>query len=92
MPPKSRSTRRSRKGRRTPQTPATAPVQPARVLAQPVAVAQPGEAPSLETKSKERPARGTRQDYSYVMRDFKRMAILAAAVLVTIVVLSFFLP
>jgi hypothetical protein len=34
----------------------------------------------------------TRHDYSYVRRDLQRIMILAGAVVITIVVLSFFLP
>jgi hypothetical protein len=41
----------------------------------------------------DRPAtRFTSRDYSYVMREMRRIAILAILVLATIIVLSFFLP
>ena len=89
--PKSRSSRKNRKGRKpAPRPPAATP---SRVVAQPLAVAAPGVAPAV-TAPKERPAasRVVRRDYSYVRRDLQRMAILAGAVLLTIVVLSFFLP
>lgn len=90
--PKSRSSRRNRKGRKTAPKPAAAPTT--RVVAQPVAVAAPGEAPTVAAPRKERagPSRATRHDYSYVRRDLQRIAVLTAAVLVTIVVVSFFLP
>ena len=91
--PKSKSSRKARKGRRAPQRTITPSQTPARVVAQPVAVAEAGEAPTLtKTKEASAPKRVTRRDYSYVRRDIQRMVVLAAAVLATIVVLSFFLP
>ena len=89
--PKSRSSRRSRKGRK----PAARPVgqQAARVVAQPIAVAAPGEAPTVSApKERTVTSRVTRRDYSYVRRDLQRIAVLAGAVLIIIVALSFFIP
>ncbi len=89
--PKSRSSRRNRKGRK----PAARPVgqQAARVVAQPLAVAAAGEAPTVSApKERTATSRVTRRDYSYVRRDLQRLAVLASAVLITIVVLSFFIP
>jgi len=65
--------------------------QPARVVAKTVAVSAAGEAPAAP---RERPAvsKLTRRDYSYVRRDLQRLFILAGAVLMAIVVLSFLLP
>ncbi len=89
--PKSRSSRRSRKGRKPAARPA-AP-QATRAVAQPVAVAARGEAPTVAAaKPRSAAPRASRRDYSYVRRDLQRIAILASAVLITIVVLSFFLP
>ncbi len=89
--PKSRSSRRRRKGRKQPIRPAGE--QAARVVAQPIAVAEAGVAPSATAPRERAPtSKMTRRDYSYVRRDLQRMAVLAAAVLITIVVLSFFLP
>lgn len=88
--PKNRSSRRGRKGRKPAAKPPVGQ-QTTRVVAQPIAVAAAGEAP---TAPQERTAvsRVTRRDYSYVRRDLQRLLILAGAVLITIVVLSFFLP
>ena len=88
--PKNRSSRRSRKGRK-PAEKAPTGAQATRVVAQPVAVAAAGEAP---TAPRERTAvsKLTRRDYSYVRRDLQRIIILAGAILIAIVVLSFFLP
>ncbi len=36
--------------------------------------------------------RFSERDYGYVRRDFQRIALLATAIIVTIVILSFFLP
>ena len=88
--PKNRSSRRGRKGRK-PAAKKPVGQQTTRVVAQPIAVAEAGEAP---TAPRERTAvsKLTRRDYSYVTRDLRRLLILAGAVLITIVVLSFFLP
>ncbi len=89
--PKSRSSRRSRKGRK----PTAKPVgqQVSRVVARPVAVAAAGEAPTTSTpKERTVTSRVTRRDYSYVRRDLQRIAVLASAVLIIIVALSFFIP
>lgn len=89
--PKSRSSRRGRKGRK----PIARPVgqQATRIVAQPVAVAAAGEAPTMSApKERTATSRVTRRDYSYVLRDIRRIAVLASAVLIIIVVLSFFIP
>ncbi len=88
--PKNRSSRRGRKGRKPAAKPPVGQ-QAARVVAQPIAVAAAGDAP---TAPRERTpvSKLTRRDYSYVRRDLQRLFILAGAVLITIVVLSFFLP
>jgi hypothetical protein len=50
-------------------------------------------APATAQPVKERSlSRFTARDYSYVRRELVRIAIIAAAMLVIIVVLSFFLP
>jgi len=89
--PKSRSSRRSRKGRK--QQP-TLPVgaEASRVVAQPVAVAEAGEAPTTAPRERVATSKMTRRDYSYVRRDLRRIVVLATAILITIVVLSFFIP
>lgn len=89
--PKSRSSRRGRKGRKLIARPAGQ--QAARIVAQPVAVASAGEAPTFSApKERTATSRVTRRDYSYVRRDIQRIAVLAGTVLIIIVVLSFFLP
>ena len=89
--PKSRSSRRNRKDRK----PGARPVgqQAARIVAQPIAVASAGEAPTISApKERTATSRVTRRDYSYVRRDLQRIAVLASAVLIIIVALSFFIP
>ncbi len=89
--PKSRSSRRSRKGRK--QQPIRPVGQEAtRVVAEPVAVAEAGEAPTTAPRERAPTSKMTRRDYSYVRRDIRRILVLATAILITIVVLSFFLP
>ena len=88
--PKNRSSRRGRKGRKPAAKPPDGQ-QATRVVAQPVAVSAAGEAPTAP-RERTPTSRLTRRDYSYVRRDLRRLLILAGAVLITIVVLSFFLP
>lgn len=89
--PKSRSSRRSRKGRK--QTVKPAGQEATRAVAQPVAVAEAGVAPSTTAPRERAPSsKMSRRDYSYVRRDLRRIVVLATAVLITIVVLSFFIP
>ncbi len=88
--PKNRSSRRGRKGRKPAAKPPVGQ-QVARVVAQPIAVAAAGEAPSAP-RERTAVSKITRRDYSYVRRDLQRLLILAGAVIITIVVLSFFLP
>ncbi len=88
--PKNRSSRRGRKGRKPAAKPPVGQ-QTARVVAQPIAVAAAGEAP-VAPRQRTPVSKLTRRDYSYVRRDLQRFFILAGAVLITIVVLSFFLP
>ena len=87
--------RRSARGRRrggaqrprppigAPTTAASAPAAPQTPAAQPV-TAEPAREPSV--------TRFSSRDYSYVRRELVRISILAAGIIVTIVVLSFFLP
>ena len=88
--PKSRSSRRSRKGRKPAAKPPVGE-QATRVVAQPVAVAAAGEAPAAP-RERTPVSKLTRRDYTYVRSDIRRIIILAGAILITIVVLSFFLP
>ncbi len=91
MPKRKPARSRRKPGSRPPATPMAAPAT--RVTAPPVAVATPGVAPSASDPTRERPAgRSSARDYSYVQREITRILVLASAVLITIVVLSFFLP
>jgi hypothetical protein len=54
--------------------------------------AEPGVAPSLERPRERASPRTITMDFSYVTKDVRRVVILATAVIVTLVVLSFFLP
>jgi hypothetical protein len=57
------------------------------------AAAAPAAAPVEPRKERERPVtRFTARDYTYVRRELRRIVILAAAITIAIVVLSFFLP
>ena len=56
-------------------------------------MAAPGPATPAATPAKERSiSRFTARDYSYVRRELIRIVIIAAAMLILIFVLSFFLP
>ena len=88
--PKNRTSRKGRKGHKPAATPPVGQ-QPARVVAQTVAVSAPGEAPAAP-RERTAVSKLTRRDYSYVRRDLQRLFILAGAVVIAIVVLSFFLP
>ena len=68
--------------------PSQAEVPVARPVAAPVPVAPPEE-----RAPRERPVtRYSTRDYSYVARDLRRIVIVATAIFITIIVLSFFLP
>lgn len=89
--PKSRQTRRGRRrGGRPPVRPPAPAEAPTRAVAAPLPVAPAGER-EVE-RPRRRVGRRTTRDYTYVSRDVRRVLILATAVLITIVVLSFFLP
>ncbi|MEX0786726.1 MAG: hypothetical protein WD939_08825 [Dehalococcoidia bacterium] len=63
---------------------------PTRAVAAPLPVAPVGE---REVERERRPAaRRLMRDYTYVSRDIRRVLVLATVVIITIVVLSFFLP
>lgn len=64
-------------------TPAAQPVTPQAVAATPRAPERAGE-PSV--------TRFSSRDYSYVRRELQRIALLAGAIIVIIIVLSFFFP
>jgi len=95
--PKQRRPARSRRRRpgRPPSVPAAAtPAAPiaAEEEEEPLAVAGPRQTP-VRAERAERPVHRTvLVDYSYVTRDLRRILMLATAVIVTIIVLSFFLP
>ncbi len=86
--PKGRTPRRKRRRGHRPATPPAAP-QTARAVAAPIAVTPPGETDSPHQRSA---GRAITRDYSYVRRDLRRLLLLSAIILITIVVLSFFLP
>jgi hypothetical protein len=61
----------------------------------PAAAAAPEAATVAQEASPARPrpgARFTHRDYAYVRRDVQRIVVLALAIIIAIVVLSFFLP
>ena len=64
-------------------TPAAQPVTPQAVAATPRAPG-PADEPSV--------TRVSSRDYSYVRRELQRIALLAGAIIVIIIVLSFFFP
>lgn len=86
--PKRKPTRSRRKRGRRPLAPpaVTPPVRPA---AAPVPVAAAAEPEQARERSV---TRFSTRDYSYVRREIRRIVLLAGAILVLIVVLSFFLP
>ena len=91
--PKRRPSRRKRTARPPlPQrpgataTPAVTPIGPRAVVVAPPRAAEP-------PRERERTVtRFTARDYTYVGRELRRIAILAVAIIIAIVVLSFFLP
>ena len=85
---KGKPTRRRRRRGRRPLAPA-AGASPVRPVAPQVAVAMPGAAQRAPEPSI---TRFSSRDYSYVRRELRRIALLAGAIIVLIVVLSFFLP
>jgi hypothetical protein len=90
--PKRKPPRSRRKAVRRQSAPPVA-VPPIRPTVAPVAVAMPGTAPGAPEPPRERSRpRALTHDYSYVRHEIQRIAVLAAAVFIAIVVLSFFLP
>ena len=91
MPKRKPSRSQRRRGARQPAPPrvAAAPVRP---VSQPLAVAQPGRAPEAAVPREPSVTRFSARDYSYVRREIRRSLMLAVPILLTIVVLSFFLP
>ena len=83
-PPRSRRKR----GRRPIATPADV-APPSRPVAAPVAATTAGVAPQPRETSA---PRFSARDYSYVRREIRRILVLATAIIIVIVVLSFFLP
>ncbi len=85
---KRKPARSQRKRGRRPLAPAgTSP--PVRPTAPPLAIATPGASEHAGERSV---TRFSTHDYSYVRREIQRIVLLAGAILVLIVVLSFFLP
>ncbi len=89
--PRGRPSRSQR--RRVRRPPAVPPPRYQPVPAAPApAEAQPAT-PAARRDSREASiTRFTSRDYTYVKREFRRIVILASAIIITIVVLSFFLP
>ena len=86
--PKRRPPRRTRRGR-PPEAPAVAPVGRAR----PVAPILPVAAETARPVERERAVtRFSVRDYAYVRREVQRILVLATAIIIALVVLSFFLP
>ena len=88
MPRRKPSRSQRRRGPRPPTPPpiappAAQPVTPQAVAATPRAPEHTGE-PSV--------TRFSSRDYSYVRRELQRIALLAGAIIVVIIVLSFFFP
>ncbi len=90
--PRRKPARSKRKaGRRQP--PLRVADAPTRLTAAPVAVTTPGMALPAPEPPRERPAvQSPSRDYTYVRREIQRIVLLAVAILIAIVVLSFFLP
>ena len=61
-------------------------------LGQGAAVVAPAAVAEARKERERTVTRFTARDYTYVRRELRRIAILAAAIIVAIVVLSFFLP
>ena len=87
MPKRKPSRSRRKRGARPLTPPVAAPAT--RVSAPPVPVASPE---GLEPAREPSVTRFSTRDYTYVRREIRRIILLASAILVTIVVLSFFLP
>jgi hypothetical protein len=69
------------------------PPQPEAPVARPVAAPVPVAAPEERAVERERSVtRFTARDYTYVARDVRRIIVVALAILIAIIVLSFFLP
>ena len=87
--PKGKPPRSRRKRGRRPVAPAVGAAPPVRPVAAPVAATTPGVAPRPREASA---PRFSARDYSYVRREIRRILVLATAIIIVIVVLSFFLP
>lgn len=57
-----------------------------------VAPAAPAAEPPVRRERERHVTRFTTRDYTYVRRELRRIVVLATAVIIAIVVLSFFLP
>ena len=99
MPKQRRSSRSRRKRGARPAAPPPgfAPAPRATPTPErPVAQAAPPAAPAIAEQRERAKVRASRSavsvDFDYVLRDVRRIAVLATAVIVAIIVLSFFLP
>ena len=81
----SRSSRRGAPGRPVGVPAAPGPPQPSQVTAPSPAAPAPDREPAVTHRLSAR-------DYSYVQRELVRVVVLATGIIITIVVLSFFLP
>ena len=86
--PRRRTSRRSRKG--APPRAVGVPAAPAPAQPSPAATPSPAAPPPAPEPSVT--GRLSARDYTYVRRELVRIAVLASAIIATIVVLSFFLP
>ncbi len=90
MPKRKPSRSQRRRGARQSAPPRVA--APVRPVSQPLAVAQPGRAPEAPAPREASVTRFSARDYSYVRSEIRSILVLAAAILLTLVVVSFFLP
>ena len=92
--PKRRPPRRKRSAARPPlPRPAATPIAPVVTpLGEGAAVVAPAAPAPLRKEGERSVTRFTARDYSYVRRELRRIAILAVAIIIAIVILSFFLP
>ncbi len=87
--PKRKPPRSQRKRGARPIVPPPTAAAPVRLAAPAPAVAMPRAAEPARERSI---TRFSPRDYTYVRRELQRIALLAGVILITIVVLSFFLP
>lgn len=90
--PRRRPRSRRRRARRPPTPLAAARPVPASAPARPAAPPVAGPTVSHEPPRERSVTRFTTRDYSYVRRELQRIVLLAGAIFILIVVLSFFLP